>query len=798
MKQSVAAALALGASFMLFIAAAAELITAGKEPPISRRPPLLAAMSSATIPTSGHPVWAAGPDYIAQYPQEYAFFKTAFDQANRNLYAAERDSAFSIFAQRVEALQNGGAKISLGGMLALLIYEGAARLVHYNSLCSENDYYKDVSGCWNYPEARYSYQVGLGAVHTSNFHPCKDRFWTGTQRKEFAQLASQAGFTPTAEQIASVVAELHQFCPATQPQAVDYYILRAHDLGIPKDGKDNPLASAGKYPFFTPSLSLAFFFSKLEAQPSQLISDERTICIWGKKGDEAKSRYCKAPYQVKVLAQWNQFRAKAGSRQVVLASFQGLDDGTSSVLVPFLLYAGGRYMPLTRGVIDPSMLNFTQNDLLSAGAVKPGSARVTNAIQQSVLNTFKDFEVYRKSIKVGHFTVTRVSVIHFGGGISDPVFKVVGSGVPKGFEPQDDLAVAGTAGYPDRDLASKITITDQDITDFYNQNRAQFNVPETRYHILQIVVTGHKDPQIRNRKGDDAVTDIEARRKAEALLDRLKRGADFAQLAMDYSEDYLTTPIGGDLGYIPESALSQSDPALKETVLTMTPGQLSNVIALRESYRILKLVAREAAGQRELSDPAVQYSIRESLRNFACSKLTPAQAREARSLALGLIPKVMPRVSSWPETEGQAIILGSPEYQSLTCFDLRRDGDTEVSLELRVPFTSPKGKRNEYGVAPQFSANVFLFGRYERGTAHLNTLLSSLSISKEGDAWTYPDLSGSTRLLGAADIAGNGTAELVVANVGGAADNWIRVYKLTAAGLVLICEIRNYWTMGDY
>src|SRR2546422_214729 len=122
MKQSAAATLALGASFMLVIAAANQLVTAGKEAPIFIRPPLLAATPSATVLMAGHPVWASSPDYIAQYPQEYAFFKAAFDQSNGNEFGAERDSSFSIFAQRVEALQKAGAKISLGGMLSLLIY----------------------------------------------------------------------------------------------------------------------------------------------------------------------------------------------------------------------------------------------------------------------------------------------------------------------------------------------------------------------------------------------------------------------------------------------------------------------------------------------------------------------------------------------------------------------------------------------------------------------------------------------------------------------------------------------------
>ncbi len=166
-----------------------------------------------------------------------------------------------------------------------------------------------------------------------------------------------------------------------------------------------------------------------------------------------------------------------------------------------------------------------------------------------------------------------------------------------------------------REVLAKITITDQDIADFYNQNRAQFNVTEPQYRIAQIVVTPRKDPNLRNRKNDDATSDAEARRKIAMLLDRLTNGGDFAQLAMDYSEDPGTAATGGDLGYIPESALNQSDPILKKTVLSLRPGQTTGIITLRDNYRILKLVAREAPGQRDIADPTVQQSIRDTLRN---------------------------------------------------------------------------------------------------------------------------------------------------------------------------------------
>src|SRR6059058_2434113 len=156
------------------------------------------------------------------------------------------------------------------------------------------------------------------------------------------------------------------------------------------------------------------------------------------------------------------------------------------------------------------------------------------------------------------------------------------------------------------EVVAKITITDQDISDFYDANKAQFNVAEPQYHIAQILVTPRKEQQIRNRKNDDATTDAEAQRKVKMLVDRLNSGADFAQLANDYSEDMNSAATGGDLGYVPESALNQSDPALKKMVVGMKPGQVSPVLSLKDRYVILKLVTRESPGQRNIADPQVQ------------------------------------------------------------------------------------------------------------------------------------------------------------------------------------------------
>lgn len=181
-----------------------------------------------------------------------------------------------------------------------------------------------------------------------------------------------------------------------------------------------------------------------------------------------------------------------------------------------------------------------------------------------------------------------------------------------------------------REVIAKIAITDQDITDFYNKNRAQFNVAEPQFHIAQIVITPHPDPTVHNRKNDKATSEADAKRKAALLEQKINSGADFAQLSMDYSEDS-TASTGGDIGFIPESALNQSDPILKKTVLAMKPGEVTQPIAVNKGgYRILKLIAKERAGQREITDPQVQTSIRDMLRNRKEQLLRSAYLVEAR------------------------------------------------------------------------------------------------------------------------------------------------------------------------
>jgi peptidyl-prolyl cis-trans isomerase SurA len=165
----------------------------------------------------------------------------------------------------------------------------------------------------------------------------------------------------------------------------------------------------------------------------------------------------------------------------------------------------------------------------------------------------------------------------------------------------------------EREVLTKIAVTDQEVADFFNANRAQFNLAETAYRIAQIVVTPVRDQEVTNRSGDDATTPEAAARKAQMLMERLKGGAAFDELARDYSEDPQSAPQGGDLGFVPESALKQAPPPLRDAVLKSSPGTVSSVSA-GGAHTLVLLVAREAAGQRDLTMPTVRDGITATLR----------------------------------------------------------------------------------------------------------------------------------------------------------------------------------------
>ena len=188
-----------------------------------------------------------------------------------------------------------------------------------------------------------------------------------------------------------------------------------------------------------------------------------------------------------------------------------------------------------------------------------------------------------------------------------------------------------------KEVSSKINITDADISAYYNSHKSEFNLIEPQFHVAHIFVAVNGSPQSTNEKPH---TQAEALQKIQSLYNRLQSGEDFEAVAKAYSEDPGTKNNGGDLGPMPESALRNTDMTTRDAVLKLKPGQYSGIVAVSDpaskklaGYRIVKLLSREPAGQRELSDPRVVQFIREQLQSGREQLLKAAYLEVVRNQA---------------------------------------------------------------------------------------------------------------------------------------------------------------------
>jgi peptidyl-prolyl cis-trans isomerase SurA len=189
-----------------------------------------------------------------------------------------------------------------------------------------------------------------------------------------------------------------------------------------------------------------------------------------------------------------------------------------------------------------------------------------------------------------------------------------------------------------KEINSKVTVSDADVASYYNQHKADFDLIETRYHLAVIRVTDVPSQQPVNLQGSKATTDAEAKKKIQALKNRLDAGEDFGTLAMNYSEDSETSSNGGDMGFHYESEM-RSDPSVFAAVTKLKAGQVTDIMPLLDGtkkpvgYAIYKLQSREPAGQRDLNDPAVQAAIRQQLREGRSQLLKSAYFEMLRDQA---------------------------------------------------------------------------------------------------------------------------------------------------------------------
>jgi peptidyl-prolyl cis-trans isomerase C len=131
------------------------------------------------------------------------------------------------------------------------------------------------------------------------------------------------------------------------------------------------------------------------------------------------------------------------------------------------------------------------------------------------------------------------------------------------------------------EIAGKIAVKPEAITDFYQKNPDKFQ-QGARVRASHILIG---IPQ-----NADAATKQQARTKAEALLKDLKGGKDFAEAAKANSQDPGSAQNGGDLGYFEQG---QMVPPFEQAAFALKPGQMSEVVETQFGYHIIKVAEKQ-------------------------------------------------------------------------------------------------------------------------------------------------------------------------------------------------------------
>lgn len=125
-----------------------------------------------------------------------------------------------------------------------------------------------------------------------------------------------------------------------------------------------------------------------------------------------------------------------------------------------------------------------------------------------------------------------------------------------------------------------VKVSDSDAQKYYNDNKNQFEVAKAS-HIL-----------------------LADQKTANDIYDKLMKGANFADLAKQYSLDTATKNNGGELGEFPRGAML---PEFEQAAFSMKNGEISKPVKTQAGYHIIKSEGVTIKPYNEVKDSIIQY-----------------------------------------------------------------------------------------------------------------------------------------------------------------------------------------------
>lgn len=127
---------------------------------------------------------------------------------------------------------------------------------------------------------------------------------------------------------------------------------------------------------------------------------------------------------------------------------------------------------------------------------------------------------------------------------------------------------------------SKLTLSRKEVEEFYNTYKDSLPGQEETVDISHILKIPEPSEESLKRAYD----------RASEILNQLRNGADFGEMAMKYSEDIGTKKRGGDLGWAVRGTFV---PEFEEVAFKLHPNEISDIVQTQFGFHIIQLLERQ-------------------------------------------------------------------------------------------------------------------------------------------------------------------------------------------------------------
>jgi len=129
----------------------------------------------------------------------------------------------------------------------------------------------------------------------------------------------------------------------------------------------------------------------------------------------------------------------------------------------------------------------------------------------------------------------------------------------------------------EREILNKVKVNDEEVLEYYEQNKDSFTEKE-QVHLYNIL--------------------LETEEEAQNILEQLKAGEDFSEIAIEKSSGP-SAAQGGDLGYVAKGTII---PEIEEVVFALESEELSEVVKTDFGFHILKISDKKAETVKTLEE----------------------------------------------------------------------------------------------------------------------------------------------------------------------------------------------------